>query len=313
MSKRIIMVLLSMILCAGLIVYTRQNAFLKFRYDQYEQAAQILRLERSEVERELKEVKQKLREIVLGEGSFLLLFEESDERIYTEVLPILTEHDYVGVLALSPQSYPGKEGCITKAQFDELLSVGWETCLCWEANTKIDDYLKEMEPVLKELDIECPTVIEAAARTYQPYKDEMLSDAGFTTVIHHGETGEIVAREDSEEVFHVGAVGWNSVDAVTAIKNVIQYGGSLVLGVDFSESPLSGFQKETFAVMCNNLKGQDAQLHPTTMQGLRENLGEATANNYYSARKSYLEAELERHDREIEAIYQLDLEELETK
>lgn len=310
MRKRIIILLLSMILCVGMIIYTRQNAYQKFYYEQYEKAARTLRSEQDKLKQELQEVEQNLKEVDIGQGCYLLLFEDLDQRLYTDAMPILRKHDYVGVLALSPQSYPGKEGCITLDEFNELISMGWETCFYWQDYFKFDYFLEKMDPILKNLKLEYPTVIDVEAGNFQPYKDEMLSDAGFATVIHHGETGDIITREDSEELLHVGAVGWNSSYAVKNLKNAIQYGGALVLSIDFSDNSSVGFQKKAFAAMCDNLQEQHTQIYSTNIQGLRDNLAAAPTNNYYSARKSYLETEIERYDHEIEAIYQLDLEDL---
>lgn len=313
MSKRIIMVLLSLTITIRLVLYTRQVAYQQFYTQQRDMAAQTIRVEREKTEKELRQIEQLLKEVVMGEGHFLILFEELDEALYTDALPILAERDYVGVMALSPQSYPGREGCITVEQFNELLSTGWETCLYWPKTMELGDFLEQMAPILEMLALERPTTMDVEGISYSHLKDEGLLKEGFTTVIHHGELGEVIAREDKLPLFYIGVVGWNSGEAVQALRNIINYGGSVAIGVVFSDSIFVGFEEESFAAMCDNLQAQAEKLHLTDLSGMRENLAEFDDNNYYSARKTYLEAELERYDREIEAIYQLDLKELEGK
>lgn len=313
MVNRIMILLLSLLLSVGLLYYNVQNAHREHDLQQRDIAVEALRVERSEVEKELTELEEELEEVIVGDGNFVLLFEELPQALYTDAMPVLAKYGYVGVMALSPQSYPGREGCITVEQFDKLLSMGWEACLYWPYTMELDAFLQQMSPILEDLKLERPSAIDVERGENQHLQDESLLKEGFHTVIHHGELGEVVARGDTLSLFYVGAAGWNSGDAIQALKKAMNYGGSVVLKITFSDSGSSAFQKETFDAMCSSLQAQEETLHPTDLLGLSENLSANPDNNYYLARKSYLEEELERYDREIDAVYQLDLDALKEK
>ncbi len=82
-----------------------------------------------------------------------------DPELYTELYPVMKKHGRVGVMALSPQEFPGNEGKITKEQFDELTKAGWTACAVWNGVEPLDVFRKEIEERFKELGLKMPETI----------------------------------------------------------------------------------------------------------------------------------------------------------
>jgi len=304
MRKQILMLLLAAAVSAGLIYATYQQALDRAYTEEFDSAARTLRIERSQVEAELSEVNSQLKQVVIGKGCTCFIFEELYEELYTDVLPVMMDYGYTGVLALSDTFFPGQEGCITVEQFDYLTSHGWTTCLYYDDYVTLPHFLKQMQSKLDSLELEMPKAICLAAGDYRSFKDKQLLDAGFTTVIHHGEEGDLITRQDDDELFLVGASGWNISTVKTTLEDVSSYGGSVALFVDFS-TPSGMFVEDWFENMCKFLKSQSKTLYLSDIDGLRSNLSMVDQNQELLNQKAFLESEIQRYDNEITAIYQL--------
>lgn len=305
MNKKIVILLLALFISIGFVSTTIKYAYQEAYQEQYDAAARTLRIERSKVESELATVNQQLKQITIGKGCAVFVFEELQEALYKDVLPIMKDYGFTGVLAISPESYPGKEGCITEDEFSYLLSHGWTVCACYHDYGNFPHYVESMQEIMESLDMDMPKELYVYYGDYQPFKDEEIKEAGFTTVIYHNETEQLIARADEEDLFHMGAIAWNLPSAKQTVEQAVSYGGSLVIYMDFS-SVYGKFQKKYFKMMCDFLDSQE-EFYMTDLKGARKNVSMAENNDYYSERKKYLEAELERYDQEIEKIYELDL------
>lgn len=310
MKRTIAVLLLAVLLAAGMAAVSRDRALQGAYADEYEAAARRLRMERGEVEKELEQVRGQLRQVVIGEGAVSILFEELPEAVVEEAYPLMQACGFAGVLALTPDTLPGTEGNLTVKEYQLLLSRGWTACVLWDDVVDLERYTRRLSEALEEQGLELPDALYVMPGDYHSFKDEIIRDQGYHIVVHHGETEEIIAREDPEELFHVGAAQWNQSGIWDIMTQTAEKGGGVVFSVDFSTE--SGcFDEELFGKMCQELEKRSGQLYVTGLQGLRENLAMAQTNRYLTSRREYLEGELERYDREIAAVYRITREELE--
>ena len=108
-----------------------------------------------------------------------------DPALYTELFPVMKKHGRVGVMALSPQEYPGNEGKITKEQFEEMKKAGWTACVVWNGVEPLDVFRKETEEKFRDLGLKMPETIYVSV-------DEELADFA-------GAVGEVQQESASGE------------------------------------------------------------------------------------------------------------------
>lgn len=309
MKKQIAILFLAVLLAVGMAWNSYQQALQSAYSDEYEAAARRLRVERSEVEKELDSVRKQLRQVVIGKGAGAFVFEELPEAVYEDAYPVLKKFGYPAVLAFSPKNLPEQEGNLTIKQVKRLMKEGWSTCLLWDDMTELGRYTENMKNNLEELGLELPTTLYVVQGDYQTFKDEDIFAQGYTTVIHHGEALEVIAREDEEELFHVGAVRWDRQGIRSIVSRVAEHGGSIVFSIDFS-TQAGSFEPELFGNMCKVIQ-DNQKLYVTDPDGLRQNLSMTETNDYLTQREAYLVEELERYDKEIAAVYQVSVKSVE--
>lgn len=307
MVKRILLIAVCLLLSAGIIHTTIRSAYRQAYQEEQEEAQGILRRQKEELERELKEVEDSMEQVVIGKGSVVLVFERLDRRLYDEALPIMKEFGFNGVMALSPDSLPDMEGCIRSEEFRELLDLGWTTCVYWDDFRTLERTLKELCPELERLSIDLPKAVAVAKGSYQTYKDEELEAAGFTVVLQHGDEGQLIARSDTETLLRMGAVWWNHSAVLDVLSATAEYGGAVAISVDFF-SRYGDFEGKLFRNMCQSLKNLEETLEICDLDRAREKLFDVKGDDYLNKRAEYLQGEIQRIEKEMEAVYQLDRE-----
>ena len=68
-------------------------------------------------------------------GTVQLLIRDMDEKIYTEVYPLMRDRGIVGVLGINTRQLPGLYNKLTTDQFNRLMMDGWGSCLVGAATT----------------------------------------------------------------------------------------------------------------------------------------------------------------------------------
>ena len=137
-----------------------------------------------------------------------VIFTELDEQVYTLCYPIMQEFEYIGMLAISEQQFPGEEGCMTVEQFQELVDAGWKTCVTWQTETTLGKWWPNLQNKLTVLGVHAGQTLYFPKGTYSAELDESILAAGFTTAVSNPEADVTPLQVQYEEgVWHSGAVG----------------------------------------------------------------------------------------------------------
>lgn len=81
-----------------------------------EEELRPLYVEKNRMERELEQLADEYELRISGTGTVGILFTDLDERIYTELYPVMKEYGYTGIIAVSGSYLPGGEGCLSVEQ-----------------------------------------------------------------------------------------------------------------------------------------------------------------------------------------------------
>lgn len=299
--------LLFLVICIGLSILLDQHDYSLSKKSVYgdaiDQAARPLRVERRRLEDEQKTLMQEQTQQRLGKGVITFVFTELSSKLYEKAFPVMDKNEYVGVLALSDQQFPGKEGCISIKEYQDLLDHGWKTCIYWDAWTDFDTYMSDMKEQMKELGKDLPKIIYFAPDRYKDEYDKELEEYGFQIVVHHGE-GEysLITRADESKIWHIAALSWNRSGIKAYINKVAQYGGALSLAVDFGDKR-SGYDKEIFSNMCSYMQSLKERLIVTDYQESRSYRSSIGINMAIQSEIDWYQNEIDEINREIEQIY----------
>lgn len=294
--KRLVLILLAAMLSAGIVYHSYRTAQQEAYLQEYQEAVQELEYQRRRVEEQLVKLERKhtdKRDCGMG----IVLFENPSERIYTEVLPVMQEYELTGAVVLTPQSYPGQTGCITVEQMKELAEAGWIFCAGWDGEAE----LQTLAEPFQKLKLSKTKTVWMQPETVH-FDETALKNAGYLTVFHHGESGNLLTNQDENGLRLIGTILWNDPAILAWLDAAVEQCGLLAIGVDF-ETDYGDFNEELFRNMCRILKEHSEQFLLANLTDPTE--VEQRAEAYRQARMAYLRTEMERYEQQIQQIYAL--------
>lgn len=278
---------------------TRENAYA----NAVDRAAASLRVERQKLELEKKELQKRYDRELQGPGINMIVFTELDEKLYTEVYPMMEEWGFHGVLALSDTQFPGKEGCITKDNYQEMREKGWSACIQWDTHIEWQEYIKEMEKLLKNIGEELPKTIYFQKNTYSDTRDPELEKAGFEIVVIHGEGGyPLINRSEETGLWHINSLSWNRTGIRAYVAKIASIGGAFAMNVDFGEKR-SGYDAAVFNNMCAYMEALD-NYQIQDFETARKTRSEIRVNEDLRREIEWYEGEISQINSEIQYIYE---------
>lgn len=295
--KRIGLLLLAAVLAVGIVHYNRRAAREEAYLLEFHSAVQELEYHRSALEQELYTLERRQNDRSCGMG--ILLFERPEERLYTQVLPVMEEFGLTGAVVLTPEEYPGAPGCITVEQMTQLQEAGWVFCAGWDGSRT----LSELQKPFTALKLSKTKTVCVRSGAFREDTASRLNSAGYTVVFHHGETESLLSRQSKGSKHRrIGAVLWNDPEILTWLDAAMTQYGLLAISVDFS-TQYGDFEEVLFRNMCRIL--QDNSNHFLLVDLTEPTEAERQAEAYSRARRIFLRAEIKRYEQEIEKVYEL--------
>lgn len=197
----LLLALVILVLVAFIPVMKKENA----QQNEMERAAQ-LRQEQMEQLRPLLNEKQALqreinamRDALSGDGKqageVMILYRSPSQRIPKDIFKDMQSYGAKGTILITPQAFPGQNGCMSIAELQALLNAGWDICV---------PYLKE-DVMTKFIDIMVKCGLPAPHALFLEEVDaDIVSYAAqfdFDTVIYINPSSEAVL----EDVFSIQA------------------------------------------------------------------------------------------------------------
>ncbi len=184
-------------------------------------------------------------------GSYLsLIFTELDERIFTELYPVMStetdedgstvpaEYEIEGTLALSEKEFPDMDGKITMEQLDILIDNGWSTVLYYDGEGELSAFLGTMQDKLASAGMDMPRTLVFAHGIFNTEYEPVMLEYGVDIAVHNGELNMkfIEQNEPSDDsVWHPGYLGWVHDKSDNMAGTIADEFGVAALTVDFSE------------------------------------------------------------------------------
>lgn len=304
--------IMTVLLAAGLGAFfwmeSQADARRRAACEELEQELRPLELERHDLRQELDELEKEFGTKTEGVGSIVFLFTNLDEKIYTEIYPQMTGYGFRGVLTLSKDQLPGRDGCMSREQFEELTEAGWECCVRRENGEDFREWLANAGEIARKTEITLPEAVYYPQGAYSDEED-FLSRQGFQTAVHHGEEGRnLLITETGEEIWYPGAMPWSQKDAPDRMDEAISQKANLVFTVG-TDVPEEEYVPESYVSMMEymNRYCQTDELKVMTLSEAREYRAELERNRYdlgggYREQKKKLEERIDELGREMDAV-----------
>jgi hypothetical protein len=130
---------------------------------------------------------------------------------------------------------PGDEGMISRTDFDIMVYQGWEYAIYWNGEGSPREYIANMRVLLKDKEIEFPDTFVFASESYLSEYDFLMKEFGISNVIHHGEDKRKIIEQTVDEIWHPGAVGWNTIGVSNSLlSETVNRGGITMFEINFS-------------------------------------------------------------------------------
>ena len=313
MIKKIVLGV-TVVLAIGLFMFIKmdekEEAKKNSRYNELYEQRRPLEVKKEQLEQELKELEDAYEESKSPNAVVQVVFTELDEQVYTVCYPVMKEYGYVGTLALSPEEFPGAEGCMSVEQFQELRDEGWGISVTWQAGANVEQWWTNMQNKMLVLGIEQGKTLYFPKGTYTPELDETILKLGFSIALSNTEEGATPLQMKYEEgVWHVGAVGLMSSRPKLWLREAVANDANIAYLVGF-ETEEELYNQSSFRSMLNCFDEYEAtkELVVTNVEQAKTHyynrtLGLSTElENQYQTKKASMEQELEQVKKQLKEI-----------
>ena len=143
---------------------------------------------------------------------------------------------------------------MSAAQVQELTQAGWSICLYWNGEEVLEGWLTKMQEKLTQAQLDFPKLIYFEKNMYQTEYDDVVAKFGMEAIVHHQEEGLPTLTTRTEEgIWHLGAWGWNQVNARKTMEQAMVDGAGLV----FSIGDKYYYDEDQFTKMLGVLAGHE--------------------------------------------------------
>ncbi len=225
-----------------------------------------------------------------------LLFTAPMAEIYTTCYQFMKAYDYVGIIAVSEEYFPGNEGCITAYEAELLGKAGWQFCMRYDGGS-----FDALKTKAEESGFTLLNAVYFMNGSFDPNL-EIIREMDY--VIHHGEHNTPLITSDKDERWYLGAMGWYIVGVSNVLNETVEDHANIVytIGPDGDEE---GYESGQFKGMLQTISKKKDTL-VTDLTSLDKYQGEEADEAYeleYEKAKNEIEDKIEALKKQENAIY----------
>ena len=270
---------------------------------QYDEVFTPLQQRRKELKEEIEALKLRHESGTDGCGVTAVLCTAPDERIMTDIAPVLREYGFVGVIAVGEDSMPGDSGCLSVEETKTLLDRGWELCYRVESGTSMEN----LRSLVQKLDLPLPTCAYFPEGTCNSAWESILRGVGVQAIVQPRKTK---GSSCGDEVLHILAMGSFEEEVKDTCVSITGTGSAFVVTVGYTDSS-ELYQEDNFSLMLQTLQSLEktAQIRIGTIADAYADSGiggktEAELDRDYQEKIAALQQELETVELEMQAVQQ---------
>lgn len=183
----IITAVVLLIACVGVSMYSGDiNRQKKQSLEEKSALAMEYIKETERITQEIESLKVQIKKMNrIGSQMSVAVFAQCTDNLYKDIFPISKSNKAAGCFVMTGEERVGEKGCITLAQYDELLSAGWTAAICApKTKGNPEEYVSSIAAHLKKLDRDMPTTYYFPEGTFNKENLEFAKSKGFNTFFY---------------------------------------------------------------------------------------------------------------------------------
>ncbi len=302
----ILVILLGFSAATWFVFRSREQAETRTNYQiKIENEALSLEKKKSRILQEMEDVKDLYSERVSGNAFLQMICIEPRKEVYTEIYPVLTEHEMRAILVLSADALPGDKGCMTKNQMNRLVNAGWELALAYDASYgSVKEWHQAISDRLDELKITAPENVYFPDSDFKKGMVKEFASVGIDRFFHHGDSFSFYEPVTKKQPYwNINAIPWNMKGVKKELQTTIENGGDLLFTIGFSDER-EIYRETQFPSMLRAIKEyeKNGDLILATFDEIEERRKEASAQ--YSKWQKEMLRETNRLEEELASVKQ---------
>jgi len=217
--------------------YSKEQANISSVYSELSEKLLVLEAEKREAERAISDINKTFESTVEVHSTVSFIFRGMSNVIYTDIFPIMKDAGLTGTIAVSKETLPGNEGCMTDEQVKALVAAGWSIVPEWSEGdglngiTSVDLWLRENKYV-----IDC--IVMISEQYYTSEIENYISISGYNTLIMNTGYGgdSVVATDPVEGMWKPGAMGYRGNNLNSVLKKAMDNKGHITFVIGFEAS-----------------------------------------------------------------------------
>ena len=191
--------------------YQQQNDVEQERLTQIRYEMLELDTKKTELLNKQKKLEESFAEKKRRSYSMIPVFITPDRNVFPKVVDLIKQYGWKGMLGLSSDMIPGNDDAIPLNLYYELVKDGWESCIYWDDDGELSDYLNSIRRELDSKDIEFPETIMFEKYSYSEEYDRLLEDYGINTVICYADDDNLnlSQRQTNNGLRELACSEWN--------------------------------------------------------------------------------------------------------
>lgn len=240
-------------LFAGMVIHENiEEREAKNLAEERQKEVRPIRVKRNQVIQKLDALEDEYKKKINGLAVSGVLFTDLNERIYSEIYPVMEAYGRMGTIVISYSCLVEQENKMNWEQFGALMDYGWTWCPAWNQG----DSLEQIEYVLEQLSsIEEPLegVLYFQKDAYaEKYKTQLLQE-GYQLILHHGENNLSLTKEEESGLIYIGVVGIQGESPRYQVEKAVSANGVVFNAVGYLDEN-DQYEQDKLEAMLNTLK-----------------------------------------------------------
>lgn len=220
--------------------------------------------ERSLIERDIENAWKEYDELLSGgDCCFVLFIEDISKNLMEVAYPAIEGYKYSATVVMNDLQIPSDEGCITKSDYNTLISSGWdfaigtgELDLSGDDSVEVlDEYIRAYKEKMQKAGLELPETLCFGKGQYDEKYTQVLLDGGFKVIRHYEEIKDKFSHGIERNGLYLISTGTVCSNSTTTLKKdmTTAYNNEYTYGITVRYITQSG-KEENNSLDCNVTK-----------------------------------------------------------
>lgn len=319
MGGRILSIICTIAALAGIVLlgigyknYSEKQSVITSEYAELSGRITDLEAEKRAVIKKMDTLDASINEAAGTKGTLNIIFIDMTETIYTDVLPVMTDNNFTGTLAVTAKDLPGVEGKLTDEQIIQMVNSGWKLIPRWSEGDG-ETGIATAEAWIRQYGYDPEGCVMIDEEKHTEEVEAILVAAGYNTIVIRSadDNKDVVYTDEIGDVWKPRAVGYLYKERKTSLSAVSKMGGHMAFTIGFDEPhDKEEFNPQMLSSMLSYLRSCENQdlfkcMNIRETRDFRSGVDslrrEAIANT--EAERAEYAAELERIEKAIADIY----------